>query len=941
MSSSIENISSSKNLTEYTADYILNSNKNLNFEDTAVIMPSKRPVLFIKKQLSKKIKKPFIPPDFFTFDELVEEISLKLLNKTVISKIDANYVIYDIVKKYVPNFYQHNKSFSSFFEWANEIFNFIEALDVEKVPNKKLLNIKLNADIGYDVTEDINELLKNLYLVREQFHDYLNKTNQTTRCYSYYNADSKISLFTGKYKQIILFNPYYLNKSEFDMFKILFKQNKLNIITQGNPYKWDCLKQIYTEFNVALPKNIPEKELKSNIKFYSAYDNQAQACLVKNLISKLPKKELSDTVIILPDGNALSSVMAELYSVTKNINIALGYPASKTTVFTLINTLIKAQKNKKEDSSYYTNDVLEILNNPLIKNLRFIGNPQVTRITVHKILEHFDKNNKHALFKDYSFINLNLVKNNEHILNEISNTVSIYWQDVPAKRVQDIIDEMFDLFFYKIANIKTINQLGNYLKLIADTISTKSLINTYSLNLGAVNLLYSFAGQLQKTICSNEDFKFNEILSLLENILKEEKISLTGSPLQDLQIIGALEARGLAFKNVFVMSMADNIMPYTKQVNPLIPQDIMSFLGIGTVTKNIDIQKFHFTSLISSSSNAYLIYVEDEQNTKSRFMEELIWDKQKKLNDIESIKVIPAVLPVKAFTKEKKEFEKTESIKQILKDLRYSATNIDTYLECKLKFYFQFVLNLSKSNNFEQDNENQELGIFFHSFLENTLKKGLTKKDFTDDFFKQYIQKLEDAFDAKFKQKSGKMYLLKKLVIKKMTDFYKNEQSPERNFNMIIGTESKMDTTITLNNTQYTLTAQIDRTEIDSNGKIYIIDYKSGSTAKIPSNKILEKSYIYSRENIKNNIKSFQLPIYKYIYENKNGTTVENCMLYSLKEAETKPLFNKGLNTDLYNEYINQLKFIIEEINSNIPFKQESYDDTEKCKNCPYFFLCN
>ena len=53
--SKIENISSGKNLTEYTADYILNSNKNLNFEDTAVIMPSKRPVLFIKKQLSKKI----------------------------------------------------------------------------------------------------------------------------------------------------------------------------------------------------------------------------------------------------------------------------------------------------------------------------------------------------------------------------------------------------------------------------------------------------------------------------------------------------------------------------------------------------------------------------------------------------------------------------------------------------------------------------------------------------------------------------------------------------------------------------------------------------------------------------------------------------------------------------------------------------------------------
>ena len=941
MTATIENIPLDKNLIEYTANYILNSNKNLNFENTAIIMPSKRPVLFIKKQLSKKIKKAFVPPCFFTFDELVEEISLKLLNKIVISKIDINYIIYNIVKKYVPNFYKSKKSFSGFFQWANEISNFLEALDIEKVSNKKLLNVKLNADIGYDVTDDINELLKNLYLIREQFHNYLDKTSQTTRGYSYYNASSKIDLFLQKYNQIILFNPYYLNRSEIDMFKVLFKQNKLNIIIQGNPYKWDCLKQIYTEFNIPLPKNVPEEQIKSNINFYSAYDNQAQACLVKNLVSKLPKNELSDTVIILPDGNALSSIMTEIYSVTKNINIALGYPASKTTVFTLLNTLIKAQKNKKDDFSYYTNDVLEILNNPLIKNLRFIGNPQVTRIIVHKMLEHFDKNNKHARFKAYSFINLNLIKNDEQVLNEISNMISAYWQEVPANRVKDIIEEMFNLFFYKFADIKTIHQLGNYLQLIADTITNKSLINTYSLNLGAVNLLYSFAGQLQKAICINENFDFNEILSLLENILTEEKVSLTGSPLQDLQIIGALEARGLSFKNVFVVSMADSIIPYTKQVNPLIPQDIMNFLGIGTVSKNIDIQKFHFTSLIASSSNAYLIYVEDQQNTRSRFMEELIWNKQKKLNDIDNIKVINTVLPVKAFSKTKKEFKKTESVKQILKNLRYSATNIDTYLDCKLKFYFQFVLNLSKANNFEQDNENKELGIFFHSFLEKTITKGLTKNDFTDEFFKQYLQKLEETFDEKFKQQSGKIYLLKKLILKKMTDFYKNEQSSKRKFNTIIGTESKIDSTINVGSTKYTLTAQIDRTETDVDGKIYIIDYKSGSINKKPDNNILEKTYTYSRENIKKYIKSFQLPIYKYIYEKETGTTVENCMLYSLKTTDIKPLFEKELNKTLYNEYINQLKFVIEEINSDIPFKHEIYDDTEKCKNCPYFFLCN
>lgn len=936
MVSKIETIPLNKNIVKYTCDYILNLTKNIKLEDIIIIMPSKRPELFIKKELSRKIKKAFIPPTFFTIDNLVEQISLQLLNKITISQIDGSYIIYDIVKKHIPNFYTGQSSFANFFEWANEILNFIEAADIEKISNKKLLNVKLNADIGYDVTDDINELLKHLYLIREQFHKFLDDTNQTTRGYSYYNSASVISNFFKQYKQIILFNPHYLNKSETDMFKVLFKEDKLTVVTKGNPENWQCLKQIYTDFNYPLPK-IKDEKNNNTITFYSAYDNQSQACLVKNLISKLPKEELSDTLILLPDTTALPSVMAEIYSLTKDINIAVGYPASKTTLWTLLNTLITTQKNKKQDESYSTTDIISTINNPLVKNIRFIGNPEVTRIIIHKIIKHFDKNNLDAKFRNYSFINLNLIQNNSDVLDEISSNLP----NVSRENIQKIIDEIFNLFFYRFANITTLKQLGIYLKDIADIITQKSLINTYSFNLGAVNLLYTLSAQLQESLCVNEYFDFNEILFLLENILNKENIALKGSPLNGLQVLGTLEARGLSFKNVFILSMSDSILPYTKTTSPLIPNDIMNFLGIKNISQDTNIQKFHFTSLIQSSTNTYLIYIDDEQNSRSRFIEELIWNKQKEIKDIESIKVIKTILPAKFFTDNKREIKKTESIKQILKNIKYSATNIDTYLQCKLKFYYMAVLNLSQDNNFDEENENKEIGSFLHLFLEKAMKSGTKKQDLDDKFFQTYKQILETSFDERFKQNTGKNYLLKKLFIKKMTDFYKNELSSNRNFNMIIGTESKMDTTITLNNMQYNLTAKIDRIDIDADGKIYIIDYKSGSIDKIPSNKILEKDYTYSRENIAKNIKSFQLPIYKYIYENKKGTTVENCILYSLKETETKPLFKEGLNIDLYNEYINQLKFIIEEINSDISFKQESYDDTQKCKNCPYFFLCN
>ena len=117
MKSKIINISLNDNIVEYTAKYLLNlaTNTENDFSGIAVVMPSKRPSMFIKRELAKQINKPFIPPKFFTFEELVNSIS-GLQNRRKISKIDSSYIIYDIVHNNLKNsgFYQY--TYSSFFQ---------------------------------------------------------------------------------------------------------------------------------------------------------------------------------------------------------------------------------------------------------------------------------------------------------------------------------------------------------------------------------------------------------------------------------------------------------------------------------------------------------------------------------------------------------------------------------------------------------------------------------------------------------------------------------------------------------------------------------------------------------------------------------------------------------------------------------------------------------
>ena len=935
--SKIINISLNDNIVEYTAKYLFDSlNDNCDFGKVAVVMPSKRPSLFIKRELAKQINKSFVPPKFFTFEELVKSISC-LQNVQKISTLDSSYIIYDIVHNNlkIPNFYQY--TYSSFFQWSNEILSFINLLDLEQIDNDKLNNVRLQANIGFDVPESINELLKNISSIREEFHKRINLLNKTTTAYSYYNAAKYIEQNFENFNRVILFNPYYLNKSETEMFKVLFKADKLDIIVKGNKDNWQYLNKIYKDFNCN-PQKVQDT-LNDNIEFYSAYDGYSQACLVKNLVQQIPQNELKDTVVIVPDNTILQAVTSELYSVMKDINIAVGYPANKTTVFSLMNDLIKTHLNRDENNKYYVKDFISIISNPLVKNIRFIGMPDVTRIIVHEIINNFDFLNKKALFKTYQFISLEEIQNNVLLHENISKKITAYWQDVSAERVKELITQLFDMFFYKFEKISTMTALGNAIKNIADIITQKSLINSYSFNLGAINIVYDIANQFMNSVCSNNIFAQKEILKIFENLISKGTINLVGSPLKGLQVLGFMEARGLSFKNVFIVSMSDSVVPNVKEINPLIPKEVINLLNMGYLERETDIQKYQFYSLISGAKKVSLIYPCDNVNVRSRFIEELIWKKQYKTKLLKSVTINNAVLPVTLFPNAKPEFAKTEEIKKYLLNFKYSATNIDTYMKCKLLFYYRYVLKLGEQTDYDDDYENINIGNCVHEFLHKTFYNGLTKEMLISSDKDLYEKELDNKIDEFFKNtKTGKMYLLRKLLKRKLNEFRTAEM--ERPFKVVLNTEKDFDCEMEVNQTKYKLVSRMDRIDENEDGTISIIDYKTGNIkAPLKPKKFVSDESKFCRQVIANNINSFQLIIYKYLYEQKYpDKTVSQVMLYSLKDSTVTPLLkeNSKIKFDIL---LKQLKVILADINNDEPFKRELYDKFE-CEKCPYFFLC-
>ena len=140
----------------------------------------------------------------------------------------------------------------------------------------------------------------------------------------------------------------------------------------------------------------------------------------------------------------------------------------------------------------------------------------------------------------------------------------------------------------------------------------------------------------------------------------------------------------------------------------------------------------------------------------------------------------------------------------------------------------------------------------------------------------------------------------------------------------------------------------LDRVEKDKEGVVWVIDYKTGSKIKLPRATVASK--VSDRETIKQEIVSFQLPMYLLLcdqhYDLKSGWSGMNAALYGLRglsdssnlSALQTILFKQGDSRDeiVKGIYVPALKAIIEEIlDPETPFAHDP-SDFGYCRTCPY-----
>ncbi len=963
-------------LAEYIEENFIRQGKALS--RLAIVFGGKRPSIFLRRELARRIGKTFFPPRFFTIDEFMSFVVKRKEAFTYARDLDHCYLIFHLASELTPKILKGRSTFAEFLPWAKEILSFIDQLDLENVSGAKLKAIESNARIGYPVPKDINELLESIVLLREAYHASCGgRCPAYSRGLLYLRASQVIGeINLDEFDQILFANFFYFNHCEENVLKVLRAKNKATLIFQGDERQWPVLKRASQNFGCSIkeadeltshknsspfppqaemgevrwgcgkevkypilsPSPSPshqgpakagqggESRTHVHLRIYSGFDTHAQVGIVREILKQIPVKE--KTVIVLPEPNHLIPLISEIASLENNFNVSMGYPLRRSSLYVLFGLIFKAQLSQNKDR-YYTKDYLNVLRHPFVKNLKLSVDPAVTRVLAHKIEEILTGKEKTPLSGSL-FINLDALAASDDLYLLTNEMLKRLGLGIKRNDLRELLSAIHEILFKDWEPLKNFKEFSDTLGKFMDIFIEKSALRNYPLNLNIAERVLEIQTQLRDASFKEETFLKEEIFRIFDNKIASELVSFTGTPLKGLQILGLFETRSLNFDHVIVMDVNEGILPRLKIYDPLIPREVMVSLNLDRLELEEEIQRYQFTRLMASAKDVHLIYEEGKEKERSRFIEELIWEKEKRCGDLNRTDVTAASFQVKVDLR-KESIKKTPAMIEFLRKFSYSASSVNTYLRDPMEFYYKYVLGLEEKEDLLDEPEARHVGTFIHALLEESFKPFLGKAPSINAALRNRVKRL---FDDRFEETFGKTlgsdaFLLRSVLEERINRFLDNEEKNlERKVKEILYLEHRFEDTIPLSVGPIKFKYIVDRVDRLEDGTIMIVDYKTGFIDQMP--KAIERilSLELTRENIYASVKSFQIPLYFHYLNRQFPNEPINAALYNFRTLDLHKFIDQKMTYS--REQINQaflrvLDFTLQEIcDENVAFVQNN-----------------
>ncbi len=913
-----------------------------DYSSNLIVFPGKRPSHFLRKVLAEKERSSFIPPLIFSMDEFIDHVHDESmgLSRRKIETIDAISILYSIHSASPDHLGRENfLTPDHFFPIGLKIYNDLEELHIEDISPKKVKEI--DSLVEEKIPGPTARSLQSLSFFYETFYRRIEEEKFSTRSSRYRTVSALIDhLNLSRFHKVILSGFFALTKSEKDIFKSLMeRENTLFIFQEG-----DGIKKKLSDLGILGTSR--SKASGPELHFYKSPDTHGQvlgvSTLLKNRIEKSNPLDVN-TAIVLPSSETLIPLLHQTLSLLhpEEYNISLGYPLQRTPLFGFFNNLMEVVTSMDRDRLYVPY-YLEFILHPYTKNIYFEGRPERTRILFHAIEEALTKK------KTKKFFSLSELENDEGIIRSIKERVLEGEPGITLKMMREHLETIHTQTLRKMLSFDHLGDFAKKLKEVMEYIYKNSTACLHPLFYPYAESFIICLDILSRSLM--KDIQFDAIgsyFTLFKKYVAALYTPFPGTPLKGVQVLGFLETRNLTFDQVLFLDANEGIFPDTEREDSFLPFKVRQILGLPTPLDREEISSYYFDLLIHGAKEVHLFYTENDEKERSRWVEKLLWEKQKregKRDDKSFVRTIQYSVSLKHAIPHR--IHKSEEMVTFLKEYPFSATSLNTYLFCPLQFYYEVVLGLREREVISEEFEKEEIGSFVHLVLYDYFsgKTGsiLSERDLNLGELEKIIRK---HFEEKYgKDLTGEHSLLRNQIVRHLRDFIRNYQIPRiKEFQTkILGLEQRIEVVMD----SFRLGARLDRVE-KRGDRTSIIDYKT-SANKNYLTLHHPKLDLNNRDSWSEGISTLQLPFYLITYSAATGEEEANidCMFLLLGKTRIDTSIEVPLFKD-QNEFkekfdgLHQILFrLLEEIvDPGQPFLP-THAPKNRCGGCIYRHIC-
>lgn len=417
----------------------------------------------------------------------------------------------------------------------------------------------------------------------------------------------------------------------------------------------------------------------------------AECIHVGHLLSELSAAQRAETAVVLTDEGLLLPLLEHLPADIGPLNITMGLRLSKLPVFALMETFFKLRAAWNASGRVRAEDVRNLLEHPLLAPALAGSIALGPEVRAHQLTQG----------------SLPVA------------TLSAAWSgDAAGEALLSALH----------ARGHSATERAGYSSLISLALGASAhgpfereqLFRT-------ARMLEQLTNELNGIAIDPDDRTFNQ---LFVRMAREQRIPFTGEPLQGLQIMGMLDTRSVDHERLIILSCNEGTLPPQSVDRSFIPFDIRLMRKMSLPSDADALQAYTFHRALQRANEVHLVRSTagaGGEAGETRYIHQLgsALKSSRTQFDHRSYRV-----PVRLRSEAALVVEKSAPVLARLRDRLQqglSPSAIGTYLRCPLDFYFKHVIGLREPEVITSDVGSDVMGIAVHKTLEMLLTPAVGK----------------------------------------------------------------------------------------------------------------------------------------------------------------------------------------------------------------------